>query len=230
MKQDVFQYFTAKYAGCLCEVLSEKGTLLFVGTLGAYDKGRNELDVELRRGEAAPRGVLYHAPVRLQIRSSRGGDHVVIMSGQVLRCAEGFWRLELTDCASHQENRQAFRQPVKLAASVCRLLEDGSCEEGGQRPCLLQDISLTGAGFLCRESYQPGDRLLLSQVFLRKGGEPYALPCQVVRREEPPEEPDPLPPKYGCRFFGLEARLQDRLYADILALQAESVKGTSPKR
>lgn len=218
----------SEYINSLCEVLTEENRLLFVGVISDYDDKTKKIRVELRRGAATPQGVIFNTKVKLRLNSTKGKRHIVLFCGIIAQCANDYWIIEWKDTVSYEEGRESFRQPVR-ANGLIHKIEDLSSQEK-DIPCRLVDISLTGVGFQSKGLYELGENLELSIDHLCENGAGYSLCCTVVRREDPKQQDD-LPPvyKYGCSFFSLSEREEDRLYRDILNLQQQSLNSKRMK-
>ena len=197
--------------GCLCEVFNEENRLLFVGRLQRYDRAEPMLCVEVQKRESTPRGVLYHAPVKVRLRE-RG--QVVMFYGLVERNAADFWWLALQNMITTPERRESFRQQVRAAGT----LTDG---QGRQLPCQVVDVSLGGVQIRCQARYQEGEQLTLTFQLLENGPQHQVL-C-AVRRTVNAEEEHSMP-GYGCSFQRLRPWQEDQLCRDIFALQKNSFR------
>lgn len=204
--------------GTVGEVQTEDNRILFVGRVTAYDKGQQELEIQLHRGSETPRGVLHRMPVKVQIHPGRGWESVAVLYGEVSACAEDYWKIAIKNMVVCAENRRAFRQKVRAEGWVFwgeKLQNRAQCQ--------LADISLVGVGFTSKAELPVGDRVQLTLPQLRENGPEYQLTCTVVGRRN--TAPEGMPPlwHYGGDFGGLDRRLESQLCRDILALQAKSV-------
>lgn len=221
MKENI-QKAVKEQLGSLCEVLTNENRLLFVGVIGVYDETSNQVQVDLYKGDATPYGVIYNTEIKLRVHSVRGNNHIVLFQGRVIRCASSFWKIELKPgYISCSESREAFRQSVRTSGILRRVSSNGKAEEQ-EIPCKLVDISLTGVCFESTETFQNGERLVLSDVMLSVGGSRYQFNCEVVRSQAVSEDPS-SPIRYGCRFLKMPIRQEDLLCRDIMALQIESL-------
>ncbi len=200
--------------GTICEVLGAENQILFVGVIQQYSRARNEVQVELRKRESTPRGVLYHAPVKIRYREGNGKDRVVVLYGRVSRNAAEYWWIEVEHVISTAERREHFRQRVRAHGNVMN-------SRGEQSECELDDISLSGVRFHTEAVYMEGETLLLSGFRLRPGGPVHSLSC-LVRRVGPDMEGKGIH-TYGCSFLGLRLWQEDELCRDIFALQKRDI-------
>ena len=64
---EFYESLLPELTGSICEVLTLENRLLFVGEFYSYDPVERLLQVNLRRGDATPGGVIHHTPVKLQL-------------------------------------------------------------------------------------------------------------------------------------------------------------------
>lgn len=110
------------YLGASCEVLKLNNNFLFAGSIHQYDAGEDELTVSIRNGNETPQGIIYHTPVKLHVQTNIAMNKVLLLYGQVSRCAADFWKIDLKHSFSCAERRSSFRQPVTAEAIVSRAL------------------------------------------------------------------------------------------------------------
>lgn len=197
----------------LCEVFTEDNHLLFLGILRSYLPVRQELQVDLYKGEATPSGVIYHTPVKVQFHAEVSGS-IPIAYAYVLRCSPLFWRLELARFTLHPNQRQSFRQRVATDGFISLDQQEES------HPCRLMDISTSGVRFSCAQLFQLGEKLSLFIPQLYSGSASYTLSCVVRRSQEPTDAFQPY--IYGCAFTSISRHEEDRLFHDLFFLQAYS--------
>lgn len=217
---EFYESLLPELTGSICEVLTLENRLLFVGEFYSYDPVERLLQVNLRRGDATPGGVIHHTPVKLQLHGSFG-DHIPLLYALVLRCAPTFWRLELERADFRPNQRRSFRQQLALDGSV-------GLHPNKTVPCRLLDLSVTGVLLQCREDFSEGDTLYLSIPPLRPEGDGYFLVCIVRRVQAPADEFDM--PSYGCEFAALSRRDEDRMYHDLFRLQIHASNRNSKKK
>lgn len=206
-----------EYLGAICEVMTEDNRLLFVGIIQDYDSGASEVKIQLHKGSATPQGIVHRTAVKIRLLTmAQAGEQVALLYGAVVRCAPEFWKIEVQNGIFCSERRQGFRQPLTGMALIKR--EDGPT---GPRPCQLVDISLRGVGFLSREDLVQGERIVLDKVQLRQGEEDYTFYCEVCRIQPGKGPADQT--LYGCSFYDMSQRQEDRLCQAIFALQAQSL-------
>lgn len=207
-----------QYINSICEVLNLENHVHFIGRIRAYDRAKDEITVQLRRGLSTPQGVLYHAPVKLHIE--KNGEEIILLYGVLERCAADHWRIRLQRACAMAERRGSFRQPLRHISAVVQPLEETDVQEGGQDApkeelCPIVNISLSGLCFESRQTYAVGSRLLISGLRVRPEGALYHFTCTVKRST--PQKKNAF--HYGCAFDTLSARRQDALFQDLFALQ-----------
>ena len=201
------------YIHSLCEVFTPDNELLFAGVVQECPKEETARIIH-HKGNPLPRVSEENSAVKLRIYpSSLGREQLVMYRGTVVRSYSEYWDIQLTDALSGLEHRKNFRQYINKEAS----LSSGS----GLQPCLVTDISLTGLGIKCSACYEIGSTFTVTGLHLIKGGLPYDFLC-TARRSLPVDEDGMY--FYGCSFTLPDERTEDRLYRDILKLQAEDLK------
>ncbi len=189
-----------------CDVLDENNKLLFAGRTGRYDPEENIWQIDLRRGSETPRSD-YGMRLKLRIRGIDRRRNAIFY-GKVVRCEKERWYIRPEKMNYFTENREFFRQAVQSEGKVCG--PDGSISA-----CSVVNISLTGLCFSGNASYEIGEEVELSDIRILPGGHIYTFHCRIVRREEK---------KYGCQFLNITEKEQDRLWQEILLLQAKSIR------
>ncbi len=205
----------ADWTGALCEVLTMKNDLLFVGMVGTYDPATGEISVELRKGESTPQGIIHRTEVKVRLHAIRGQSGVVLVYGVITRNTPDQWWIEVDRTIACLERRESFRLPLKGKATI-------SSPDGRSQPCELVDISLTGVGFRCRVPFAEEDQLLLSGVRLLEGGMDYTFRCHV-RRVVDAGEGEKWRYFCGCSFYDLRSGQEDRLCQDLFTLQSKAI-------
>ncbi len=209
--------------GAGCEVITVDNMLLYVGFVGIYERREGIVQIRLRRGMETPRGYEFHTPVKVRITPLYDDRHVLLL-GSVFRCDKDFWFIKPEKIEQYNENRNTFRQYVNLEGFI------RGEEEAVKEMCQLQDISQTGGCFLCSHRYETGTKTELTGIQIRENGQIYNFHCQIVRAQkmEKRDFPDKkeiskFEWKYGCRFIGMDKKMQNMLLRDILFLQAKSL-------
>ena len=208
-----------QYINSICEVLNLENHVHFIGRIRAYDRAKDEITVQLRRGLSTPQGVLYHAPVKLHIE--KNGEKIVLLYGVLERCAADHWGIHLQRACAMAERRGSFRQPLRHVSAAVQPLKllDASLDEMQDEPqeeiCPIVDISLSGLCFESKLPHPVGSRVLVSGLRMRPEGALYHFTCTVKRST--PQKKNTF--HYGCAFDKLSPRRQDALFQDLFALQ-----------
>ena len=206
--------------GSLCEVLTLDNRILFAGVFEKEERTTTRFRVDLYHGDSTPQGILHQTEVKLRIFSPKHPDQVALLYALVLGCAQDYWILEFQNILFCDERRQNFRYSISANGSVRRMTAP---DMAAQYPCKLVDISATGTLFYCSELFSHGEVLELSLPSLRPGGPAYQLSCTVRRVLDSPRHSS------GCEFVSLSPHLEQQLYQDLFALQAQSIS-RRPKR
>lgn len=201
--------------GTIAEVLREDNQFFFVGRVASYDPMSQELRVDLHRGKETPQGVLYGAPVKVQLHIKGQWDELLMIYGKVLISALDHWRIQVEHAVVCEEARRAFRQKLKIEGCLIR-----ECDKEAGPPCVLEDISVVGVGFHTKAELEVGDLVTLLIPPLTKSGSRYELLCRVVVRETSVK---PGQWRYGCNFERLDQQTEGRLLKEILQLQARTM-------
>ena len=221
MTGDVMEEYAEKnlldWTGSLCELRTHDNQLLLAGVIRGGDGEHGEIRVVSQRGKTVPQGVVFHTEVKAQVHAA--GGRVVMLYGRITGSGKRFFRVEVQNIITCLERREAFRQPTHAEAAV-RRVQDGQLEKSGA-PCRLVDISVTGVCFQSREQYAVGEELLLENIQFLEQGKRHDFFCRVVRCEQ--IEGEPLR-RYGCGFLRLRSWQEERLFHDILALQASAMR------
>ncbi len=201
--------------GTIVEVLQEDNRLFFVGRVASYDPMSQELRIDLHRGKETPQGVLYGAPVKVQLHVRGQWNKLLMIYGKVLISAVDHWRIQVEHTVVCEETRQAFRQKVKVEGCLIR-----DCDKEDGPHCILEDISVVGVGFHTKVELEEGDLVTLLLPPLTEYGSQYQLLCRVVVRETSVK---PGYWRYGCSFEKLDQQTEGRLLKEILQLQARTM-------
>lgn len=201
--------------GAVAEVLREDNRLHFVGQVTHYDIGRQELRVDLHRGKETPQGVIYGAPVKVQIHDKGQWSQILMIYGNVIISAPEHWKIQVDHVVLCEETRQAYRQKVKAEGYLVPAVD-----ENARILCTLDDISMGGVGFHSKAELERGDRITLYLPSLTGRGDGYRLSCKVVVRGDS-DRPNHW--RYGCSFERLDQRTDSLLCKEIFQLQAQSM-------
>ena len=203
------------YLGASCEVLKLNNNFLFAGSIHQYDAGEDELTVSIRNGNETPQGIIYHTPVKLHVQTNIAMNKVLLLYGQVSRCAADFWKIDLKHSFSCAERRSSFRQPVTAEAIVSR---GSGMASSAVAPCKMIDVSLGGLCFSSQERYLEGEQIFISSLQLRRNGPTHSFSCTVQRVQ--PLESGAL--RYGCSFNDITERQEDLVFQDMFSLQVKA--------
>lgn len=200
--------------GMRLEVVTPENKLIFVGRIESVK--RDAIQVTDVTGEDVPY-IPYNSPVKL-----RGFHHsrAIFMGGQIGGSSRKFWRIDRLQTLQISEQRSYFRQNISREAKVMcinELFGEQKSEDERKKAlmsCHVTNISATGAMIRTREDFQEGDWLRLMDLVLVPGENAFALTC-VVRRSVEDEQGR----GYGCEFYELDSKEQERLIKSILVLQ-----------
>lgn len=201
--------------GTIAEVLREDNQLFFVGRVASYEPMSQELRIDLHRGKETPQGILYGAPVKVQLHVKGQWNELLMIYGKVLISALDHWRIQVEHAVVCEETRRAFRQKVKVEGCLIR-----DCDKEAGPHCILEDISVVGVGFHSKAELEVGDLVTLLLPPLTEYGKQYQLLCRVVVRETSVK---PQHWRYGCSFEKLDQQTEGRLLKEILQLQARTM-------
>lgn len=209
-----------EWLGRTVEVLTMENKLTFMGKISEFDG--KVMCVEDASGRDTP-SVLYNSKIKLRVFKS-GGIPVVVY-GFICGSSESFWKLDRLESCDVSEKREHFRHGIFTGAKLFRT--DGVNAAGVPRTvgapikCEVEDVSAGGVLIKCRESFQEGEVLLLSELVIAQDMSPFTFACVVRRRRSPPEELDFL---YGCQFEGMNPKEEDRLLKAILIDQRNNLR------
>lgn len=201
-----------EWLGRTVEVLTTENKLTFIGKI--MDFNGTVLSVEDATGRPTP-SVLYNQEIKLRVFMA--GGMPMIVYGQVCGSTERFWRLDRLESLPVSEKREHFRHGVFSAARLKRGAGPGS----GNIKCQIVDVSAGGVLARCRESFNEGERVTLTDLKLVDEMEPFSFSC-VIRRVRTDEETGDF--LYGCQFEGLSSREEDRILKAILIDQRNNLK------
>lgn len=211
-------------AGATCELRSEKNDLIFVGRIQRSD-GETLTVAEALGGMVPP--VIYNTQVKLIVRGVRRDPTApLVLTGQICGSSRTVWKIDRLIRFQYSEHREAYRQKVNCAGrvlcmnSIFRPNDSGEATRYEAVPCRLVDISMTGVLFGSKSAYEREDWVVLLDVTLVEGQEPFVLTCQICRLES-------LGGKemgYGCRFTHMTERERDRLCRSIFDIQRQELQ------
>ena len=201
--------------GMKVEVMTPEDRLLFVGRVNTIYDGA----ISIREAyDATLSMVLVNKPLKL--RFFREQDNLVLR-GKVCGSTMKMWKVDRLESAFTQEQRAYFRQSisVELEAQCGRL--SGEDEPDQQTfPCQVLDISAGGMLIGCKEAFNAGDRLCITDVPLVANEPAFSFNCQVRRAGVWNKGVI----HYGCQFESLTPKEQDRLLRAIFTIQREEIR------
>lgn len=206
--------------GCLCEVRKPDNQLVFLGRVQNFD-GRAVIVVPVSAREVPP--VIYKDEYKLIFRVHQHPPLTwrCVVSGSSQR----FWRLDCLNPCHREEHRSNFRQPVQLWARVLCVnsLFPGKSLRGMEdraKPCKVLDVSLGGLRLRGEELFEPGDYLLVMDLFLDSSApRPFVFTVQVLWSESLGRQDT----RCGCSFLPMSTAEEDRLCAAIFNLQRQDI-------
>lgn len=209
--------------GCLCEVRRTDNEMVFLARVQESDGKSVSLVPE---GEEQIPPTIYNNEYKLVFYVS--GKQALSWSGRICGSTPAFWKLDRLMPYHLREQRNHFRQPIFVEVDVlCINALYGSSlgrRESNTRPGRVLDISLGGLRMNSRETYQVGDHLLVSNLWLKSVRDrPFTFPVTVRWSEAV----NAYEVRYGCSIERLSARDEDRLCNAIFTLQREDIAAHS---
>lgn len=207
--------FPDLYTGMTVEVLTPTGVPLFMGRIRLL--GSQALEVRAKDGGFLPR-IIYGQPVRLHGFLENGREFT--LDGSVGPNAPDFWRIERLRVPRTSQHRDSYRQPTGMDG----LLSFSMSFKGQRYPCKVLDISAGGARVVTKALFKPESTIYL-KVSLLPQDPPFFIAC-LVKRVESHSKPGSSSRsfEYGCQFFDMPAREQERLVQSIFTLQRKALQ------
>lgn len=208
------------YNGMSAEVLNDEGTRVFSGRLRIMDD--DVLEVRAPEGTPPVPPPAYRQEVKVRLHS-QGGERVSL-NGVVLASGLWVWRIgrqgrgtAQSSPSSVPNHRDAFRQNTGIDG---RLL----ISSGQAFPCKVLDISAAGAQIAASRLFQLNSNFRL-EVTLLPSEAPFSLDCHV-RRIQVNSKNTSFSKKYlyGCQFFDVPAREQERLLRVLFVLERNTFR------
>lgn len=169
-----------------------------------------------------PDGVAAPVPfgTELKLRCHESEEQFTTYHGVAVSCRNSTWKIaEVCDWYGW-ERRGFYRQALSTEGRVLRTYR--AMPQIMQQidipvSCRVLDISGSGVLFVCSQAtFEVGDRLCITDVFLFEDEEPYTMLCEITRIEKARSNY-----VYGCRFLNLEEKEEDRLVHAVFRLQQE---------
>lgn len=200
--------------GMRVEVLSAEGTPIFSGRLRVLEDGI----LEVRAPEEAypPPPPVYNQEVK--IRGVQENGAAFTLDGNVLASGLRVWRVERWKPIPPPPNlRDAFRQNTGTEGRL-------RTPTGQMVSCKVHDVSATGAQIVTSKLFQLETPLRL-EITLLPDEPPFSLNCQV-KRIQVQSKPGSFSKKYlyGCQFFEVPPREQERLLRVIFTLERNTYR------
>lgn len=201
--------------GMLLEVLMSDEQVLFEGRVTELD-GETMRLVDPAGGAVPP--VEYGTEVKL--RGTLADGRIVVYHGTVLGSTSAMWKIGDLSNWYGWNRRDFYRQSVSVEG---RVLRTKNANPGLTRhidtkvACRLLDISGGGTLVACsRAVYGMGDQLSITDAHIIPGEKPFSFNCIIKRIERAR-----FNNIYGCQFYGMDQKEQDRLVRAVFKLQAQ---------
>lgn len=211
--------------GMRLEVVTLENKLIFIGIIDWMKQ--DTLQIVDVAGADVP-SIPYNSMVKL-----RGFYHskAISLEGQVKGNTRLFWHVANLKMLQISEQRGYFRQNISCEAKVMCVNEQFGVKKPGNAwkatpvACKVANISATGILIQSQENFEEGDWLRLTGLELIPGEELFTMTC-VVRRLMLQERTK----GYGCEFYGMEGKEQERLIKSILVLQRKERQARQDSR
>ncbi len=200
------------YEGMTVEALTLGNQLTFVGKVARFSNGT--VTIRESAGQELP-PVLYNKEIKLRFFQ---GEQTQVLHGKICGSTQLIWKLDRLERKFAAEMRAFFRQHVTAQAEALCTQEAG--ENRAPAPCKIVDISAGGLLMKCRELYQVGDVLEITEARIVEEIEPFDFRCTIRRIGE--QEGREYP--YGCQFECLSPKEEDRLLRAIFIAQRKEIQ------
>jgi hypothetical protein len=208
--------------GCLCEVRRpDNNKLVILGRIQNFD-GRAVWVYPIGGKEAPP--VICNDEFKLVLRIT--GRPALVWRGQIRNSSPSFWALDRLVHCHRKEQRGNFRQTVFQRANVLCVNALYPHSRRGEdeyyaRLCKVMDVSLGGLQICSQDSFQPGDHLLVMNLWLDESlPQPFVFTTQVRWAES---DNRAAWVRYGCSFEQMSTWEEDRLCNAIFNLQRDDI-------
>lgn len=199
--------------GMLLDVIMKDEQVLCTGEVEDFDGAMLHL-VDPNGGSMPP--VTYGT--ELKLRCQLPNDQIKVYHGTVLGSRSSMWRVgELSDW--YGWNRRSFyRQNLSIESRVLRTKRAHALSLQSldvKVACRLLDVSAGGVLLACSQAvFELGDQLHVTDATLLPDEKPFSFMCVVKRIEKAR-----FNNIYGCQFFGLDSREEDRIVRAVFQLQ-----------
>lgn len=201
--------------GMILDVIMQDEQVLFSGCVEDFDG--DTLYLVDPNGKSVP-PVTFGTELKLRCQLS--DNQVKVYHGTVLGSRSTKWKIgEL--CDWYGWNRRSFyRQSLSIEGRVLRTkrIHARSMQSLDVKvACRLLDVSGNGTRLACSQAvFEIGDQLHITDVTLLPNEKPFSFFCVVKRIEKAR-----FNNIYGCQFFGLDPREEDRLVRSVFHLQLQ---------
>ena len=206
--------------GMKVELLTEEQVFLLNGVIDKIDD--EAVWVTNASGDIMP--VIIHN-TQVRINGIRADGSIVILHGAICGNSDNFWKIDRISHFSFSNQRSDYRHSIYIQTTVNRLviLEGENGEEYIPTPpeeeCTIHNISGGGLMFSSFKQFYPDDSVRFAPITLLDGQEAFTLNCQILRVDNHDGKYF-----YGCQFFDLDTKEQQRLISQIFTLQAAEIR------
>lgn len=209
--------------GMKVEIFSEGLIFLLNGVIDKIDE--DAIWVTNAKGSEMP--VIIHNS-KVSIKAIRSDDTIIILHGAITGNSDTFWKIGQLSQFSFPNQRNNYRHHVDIETTVVRLAFIDDMDGGEYYPtqpeteCTIHNISGGGLMFSCYRPFYLDDNVQFGPITLIPEQEPFVLRSQILRVNKNFKNEDKY--YYGCQFFGMDDRTQERLIRQIFTMQAEEIR------
>ncbi len=209
--------------GMLLEVVMADTQVLFRGRVEDYDKVTLCL-VDENGGDVPPS--VYGT--ELKLKGTLDDGRIVVYHGTVHGSNRKMWKIGDLSNWYGWNRRDFYRQSVSVEGRILRtrVARPGLTRHIDTKvACRLLDISGGGTLVACSQAvYGLGDQLVITDAKIMPGEKPFSFNC-VIKRVEKARFNN----IYGCQFFGMDQKEQDRLVRAVFHLQLQERRERAAK-
>ncbi|MBQ2698285.1 MAG: PilZ domain-containing protein, partial [Clostridia bacterium] len=209
---EVLPYLPKFHDGMKIEVLTPENQLIYIGRLEVIRPG--VLQVHEDEGSRLP-PVVYGT--ELKLRGFHENMETFVLFAKVTGSNEQMMQLDELRPLTSENRRNFYRQSLHIEAQVLcanSIYDPMRGVETKPQECVLLDLSGGGARISCPEPYEMGDWLLLRNVVVNEGEEPFDFTCRVRR-----VVPGRRGMLHGLEFDSLDPKDRDRLMRSLMIAQ-----------
>lgn len=204
--------------GMILDVIMQDEQVLFSGCVEEFNGDTLHL-IDPDGGSVPP--VTFGT--ELKLRCQNADDQIKVYHATVLGSRSTMWKIgELSDWYGWNR-RNFYRQSVSVDARVLRAKRYHAQSMQNldvKVACRLLDVSGAGVRVACSQAvFEVGDHIHITDATLLPNEPPFSFLCIVKRIEKAR-----LNNIYGCQFFGLDPREEDRLVRAVFHLQLQERK------